>query len=166
MCLDESKSTAHGTDPTVIPPPLQEFIDLLARRFRTRTGAALVATILLGRLSQRLGLVTTTGLASASQRIFLASLIISTKLIHDTSLKNKYWLTFANGYFELDEINLMENQFLTLMYLINFTTLTELSCQDHEKGKKNLVLPDKIASHLGLIWNSILCLEPILSDLL
>ncbi|KAI8341981.1 hypothetical protein BC941DRAFT_466877 [Chlamydoabsidia padenii] len=109
-----SKSTAHGTDPTVIPP-LQDFIDLLARRSRTRTGTALVAMTLLGRLSQRLGLVTTTGLASAPQRIFLASLIISTKLIHDTSPKNKHWLAFANGYFELDEINLMEKQFLTLM---------------------------------------------------
>lgn len=118
-----NKTTAHSnvTDPTTIPA-LEEFIDLLTRRSRTRTGTVLVALILLTRLSQRLGLVATTGLDSAPQRIFLASLIISTKLIHDTSPKNKHWLTFANGYFELDEINLMEKQFLTLMVKTKTTT--------------------------------------------
>ncbi|KAI8093625.1 uncharacterized protein BX664DRAFT_330170 [Halteromyces radiatus] len=95
-------------------PSLHDFIDILVRKSRTRTGTLLVALILLNRLSYRLGYVTT-GMASAPQRIFLASLIVSTKLIHDTSPKNKHWLAFANDYFELDEINLMEKQFLTLM---------------------------------------------------
>jgi hypothetical protein len=54
-------------------------------------------------------------MASAPQRIFLASLIISTKLIHDNAPKNKHWLTFSDDYFKLAEINLMEKQFLTLM---------------------------------------------------
>lgn len=96
-------------------PPLHDFIDLITQRSRTKTGTLLIAFILLNRLSFRLGYITTTGMASAPQRIFLASLIISTKLINDTSPKNKHWMTFANDYFELDEINLMEKQFLTLM---------------------------------------------------
>ncbi|CAO3589928.1 unnamed protein product [Absidia cylindrospora] len=54
-------------------------------------------------------------MATAPQRILLASLIVSTKLIHDTSPKNKHWKEFASNYFELNEINLMEKQFLTLM---------------------------------------------------
>ncbi|ORZ24295.1 hypothetical protein BCR42DRAFT_402631 [Absidia repens] len=103
----------HITTETTVPP-LHEFIDILSRRSNTHIGTLLVALILLTRLAHRLGHVTT-GMASAPQRIFLASLIISTKLIHDTSPKNKHWLSFANDYFELDEINLMEKQFLTLM---------------------------------------------------
>ncbi|KAI9304457.1 hypothetical protein BJ944DRAFT_240536 [Cunninghamella echinulata] len=109
----ECSSTNLITTTTCIPP-LHDFIDLLTRRSRTKTGTLLIAFILLNRLSYRLGYVTT-GMASAPQRIFLASLIISTKLINDTSPKNKHWMTFANDYFELNEINLMEKQFLTLM---------------------------------------------------
>ncbi|KAI8332916.1 hypothetical protein BC941DRAFT_381048 [Chlamydoabsidia padenii] len=95
-------------------PTLQLFIEQLVRRSHTRTGTLLVALILLTRLSCRLGHVTQ-GMASAPHRIFLASLIISTKLVHDTSPKNKHWLAFSNHHFELAEINLMEKQFLTLM---------------------------------------------------
>ncbi|CAO3623380.1 unnamed protein product [Cunninghamella echinulata] len=110
---NEYSSTTTTTATTCIPP-LHDFIDLLTQRSRTKTGTLLIAFILLNRLSYRLGYVTT-GMASAPQRIFLASLIISTKLINDTSPKNKHWMTFANDYFELNEINLMEKQFLTLM---------------------------------------------------
>ncbi|ORZ14065.1 hypothetical protein BCR42DRAFT_492707 [Absidia repens] len=102
----------HTTPVTI--PPLLDFIGTLVHRSCTRTGTLLVALILLTRLSQRLGHVTT-GMASAPQRILLASLIVSTKLIHDTSPKNKHWKEYASNYFELNEINLMEKQFLTLM---------------------------------------------------
>lgn len=107
-------SPAPSSPPATTIPSLRNFIQLIVRRSHTRTGTLLVSLILLTRLSCRLGHVTQ-GMASAPQRIFLASLIISTKLIHDNAPKNKHWLTFSDDYFKLAEINLMEKQFLTLM---------------------------------------------------
>jgi hypothetical protein len=47
-------------------------------------------------------------------RIFLATLIIASKYIHDSALKNKYWVTYAQ-LFSACEINLMEKQLLQLL---------------------------------------------------
>lgn len=47
-------------------------------------------------------------------RIFLATLIIASKYIHDTALKNKYWVSYAQ-MFSATEINLMEKQLLQLL---------------------------------------------------
>lgn len=49
-------------------------------------------------------------------RIFLATLIITTKYLHDTALKNKYWVAYA-GMFTANEINLMEKQLLQLLVI-------------------------------------------------
>jgi hypothetical protein len=47
-------------------------------------------------------------------RIFLATIIITTKYLHDSAIKNKYWVTYAE-MFTAHEINLMEKQLLQLL---------------------------------------------------
>lgn len=47
-------------------------------------------------------------------RIFIATLIIASKYIHDSALKNKYWVGYAQ-MFSPSEINLMEKQLLQLL---------------------------------------------------
>ncbi|ORX61881.1 hypothetical protein DM01DRAFT_1331354 [Hesseltinella vesiculosa] len=115
---------AHMITPHTVPDPdeylilpLPTFIQQLIRRSKTQTGTLLIVMILLERLANRLGhrrqLIM--GMSTAPQRIFLATLILSTKLFHDTSPKNIHWVSFANDLFHLHDINLMERQLLTLL---------------------------------------------------
>ncbi|KAI8371095.1 hypothetical protein BD560DRAFT_298669, partial [Blakeslea trispora] len=94
-------------------PPLGTFIHLLVKRAYIRTGTLLATLVLLDRLRHRLTQFTS-GMPCTCQRIFLATLIVTTKYLHDTSPKNKHWADFA-VYFTVAEINLMEKQFLSLM---------------------------------------------------
>ncbi|KAI8331805.1 hypothetical protein EDC96DRAFT_451714 [Choanephora cucurbitarum] len=94
-------------------PPLGAFVNLLVKRAYIRTGTLLASLVLLDRLRQRLTQFAR-GMPCTCQRIFLATLIVTTKCLHDTSPKNKHWTKFA-VYFTLAEINLMEKQFLSLI---------------------------------------------------
>ncbi|KAL9540815.1 hypothetical protein MBANPS3_009476 [Mucor bainieri] len=94
-------------------PPLPTFVSLLAKRSCARTGTLLASLVLLDRLRQRLAQFAR-GMPCTCQRIFLATLIVTTKILHDTSPKNKHWTKYA-VYFTLPEINLMEKQLLALI---------------------------------------------------
>lgn len=48
-------------------------------------------------------------------RIFLATLIIACKYVHDASIKNKYWVSYSLHLFSNIEVNLMEKQLLQLL---------------------------------------------------
>lgn len=48
-------------------------------------------------------------------RIFIATLIITSKYIHDASIKNKYWVDYSHNLFSKTELNLMEKQLLQLL---------------------------------------------------
>jgi hypothetical protein len=99
-------------------PPLSTFVSLLAKRSLAKTGTLLASLVLLDRLRQRLAQFAR-GMPCTCQRIFLATLIVTTKILHDTSPKNKHWTKYA-VYFTLPEVNLMEKQLLALMvsYLV------------------------------------------------
>lgn len=94
-------------------PPLPTFVNLLAKRSLAKTGTLLASLVLLDRLRQRLAQFAR-GMPCTCQRIFLATLIVTTKTLHDTSPKNKHWTKYA-VYFTLPEVNLMEKQLLALM---------------------------------------------------
>src|ERR1700710_2309334 len=49
-------------------------------------------------------------------RIFLATLIVATKYLNDSSLRNKQWAEYAQ-HFDLPEVNLMEGQ---LLYILGY----------------------------------------------
>lgn len=55
------------------------------------------------------------GMECTHHRIFLATLIIATKYIHDSAIKNKYWVEYSSQLFSGNEINLMEKQLLQLL---------------------------------------------------
>lgn len=54
-------------------------------------------------------------MACTHHRIFIATLMITSKYTHDASIKNKYWVEYASNLFSKTEINLMEKQLLQLL---------------------------------------------------
>jgi hypothetical protein len=94
-------------------PSLPSFIGFLVKRSSVRTGTLLSSLVFLQRLQQTLSSIAK-GMPCTSHRIFLATLIVTSKALHDTSPKNKHWAKYA-AYFTLSEINLMEKQLLSLM---------------------------------------------------
>lgn len=97
-------------------PDLPSFINFLVKRSSIRTGTLLGVLVFLHRLQQSLSAIAK-GMPCTPHRIFLATLIVTSKALHDTSPKNKHWAKYA-VYFTLPEINLMEKQLLTLMVRI------------------------------------------------
>ncbi|KAL9540911.1 hypothetical protein MBANPS3_009419 [Mucor bainieri] len=106
-------NTAATTTAVGVLPPLHSFIGFLVKRSSVRTGTLLGALVFLHRLQQSLSNIAK-GMPCTSHRIFLATLIVTSKALHDTSPKNKHWAKYA-AYFTLSEINLMEKQLLSLM---------------------------------------------------
>jgi hypothetical protein len=106
-------TTATITTPTAVLPTLHSFIGFLVKRSSVRTGTLLGSLVFLHRLQQSLYNIAK-GMSCTSHRIFLATLIVTSKALHDTSPKNKHWAKYAT-YFTLSEINLMEKQLLSLM---------------------------------------------------
>ncbi|KAI8070658.1 uncharacterized protein B0P05DRAFT_573363 [Gilbertella persicaria] len=94
-------------------PPLASFIGFMVKRASVRVGTLLGCLVFLQRLQQTLFHVAK-GMPCTSYRIFLATLIVTSKSLHDTSPKNKHWARYAS-YFTLPEINLMEKQLLSLL---------------------------------------------------
>ena len=94
-------------------PSLPIFINFLVKRSSIRTGTLLGSLVFIHRLQQTLSTIAK-GMPCTSHRIFLATLIVTSKALHDTSPKNKHWAKYA-AYFTLSEINLMEKQLLCLM---------------------------------------------------
>jgi hypothetical protein len=111
-CYSNNNSSAMDGKYGVLPP-LASFIGFLVKRSSVRTGTLLGSLVFLQRLQQTLANIAK-GMPCTSHRIFLATLIVTSKALHDTSPKNKHWAKYA-AYFTLSEINLMEKQLLSLM---------------------------------------------------
>ncbi|KAI8333121.1 hypothetical protein BC941DRAFT_358352, partial [Chlamydoabsidia padenii] len=94
-------------------PTLPVFIQSLIKRSCVKPGTILGALVFLDRLKRRLAHLAK-GMPCTSHRIFLATLIVTSKSLHDTSPKNKHWARYAT-HFNLSEINLMEQQLLSLL---------------------------------------------------
>ncbi|KAI7852078.1 hypothetical protein BDC45DRAFT_485761 [Circinella umbellata] len=104
--------TATKNINTVVPP-LAHFINFLVRRSTVGPGTLLAVLVLLDRLRNRLARIAK-GMPCTRQRIFLATLIVTCKLLNDTAPKNRHWTHYAH-YFTVEEINLMEKQLLALL---------------------------------------------------
>ncbi|KAI8576542.1 hypothetical protein K450DRAFT_256707 [Umbelopsis ramanniana AG] len=111
---DYQTSTAATTSSYQIDiPPLEEFIRYVVKRSNVQTGTLLASLVYTARLQRKLVAVAK-GLACTCHRIFLATLIVTSKYLNDTSPKNKHWARYA-VIFSVPEINLMEKQLLLLL---------------------------------------------------
>ncbi|ORX53152.1 hypothetical protein DM01DRAFT_1390991 [Hesseltinella vesiculosa] len=102
-----------GTPSMPMLPSLGSFIQSLIKRSCVKPGTLLATLVFLERLQRRLAHLAR-GMPCTCHRVFLATLIVASKSLHDTSPKNKHWARYA-VHFTVSEINLMEQQLLTLM---------------------------------------------------
>lgn len=95
-------------------PSLMTFISRLVRYTNVYTGTLSTTLVYLERLSAKLP-KNAEGLPCTLHRIFLACLILSSKLHNDSSPKNCHWAKYTDGLFKSEDVNLMERQLLSLM---------------------------------------------------
>lgn len=135
--------------------PLRSFIEIVMKKSRIDTGTLLTSLCYARRLKLKLfntskGIVgpgrlgcqqdtalltqLTIGMECTHHRIFLATLIIATKYIHDSAIRNKYWIDYSLQLFSGSEINLMEKQ---LLQLLDYKL--EIPLQDFELLVNNVV---------------------------
>ncbi|KAI9311173.1 hypothetical protein BX666DRAFT_1868253 [Dichotomocladium elegans] len=107
-----SRSRSSGSSSSL--PALTEFVDFIVHRSSVGPGTLLAALVLLDRLRHRLAPVAKKGMPCTCQRIFLATLVVTSKLLNDTAPRNGHWMQYAY-YFTVAEINLMEKQLLALL---------------------------------------------------
>lgn len=106
--LKKAAASLHTLVPSIL-----YFVKRMVLNSRTLPITLLCSIVYLDRLRQVLPR-TARGSMDSYQRIFCASLILSTKYIHDNSIKNKYWMQLIQK-FDLIEINQMEQQMLMLL---------------------------------------------------
>ncbi|KAI8987994.1 hypothetical protein BDF20DRAFT_853276 [Mycotypha africana] len=94
--------------------PFRYFVEHVIRRSRLDNGTLLASLCYAKRLREKL-YTTSQGMEYTHHRIFLATLMVAAKYIHDTAIKNKYWTGYALHLFTGHEINLMETQLLQLL---------------------------------------------------
>ena len=83
--------------------------------YRTRLPLPIVhqALFLLGKLKQRYP--TARGSATSAHRLFLSSLMLSSKISMDDTYSNKSWQVVGQGLFELREVNQMERELFAFL---------------------------------------------------
>jgi len=101
-------------------PPIRQFIASLALRSGVQISTLMTSLVYLDRLRIRLP-PAAKGKCCAIHRIFLASLVLATKYLNDSSPKNRLWARYSSvhGYdhfgFSLAAVNSMERQLLSLL---------------------------------------------------
>lgn len=89
-------------------PPLGEFIAYALYRTRLPLAITHQALLLLGRLKARYP--SARGTSTSPHRLFLSSLMLSSKISMDDTYSNKSWQVVGQGLFELRELNCMERE--------------------------------------------------------
>jgi len=95
--------------------PLPIFVGQLLERSKVHTATFLATLVYLDRFRKKLP-PTARGMHCTCHRIFLASLLVACKYMHDTPIKNRTWAAHSMA-FSLAEVNLMERQ---LLFLLDF----------------------------------------------
>ncbi|KZT52741.1 hypothetical protein CALCODRAFT_418062, partial [Calocera cornea HHB12733] len=99
---------------------LERFIRSLVERSRVHTATLLSTAVYLERVAARIP-KGGEGLPDTCHRIFLATLIIASKALNDSSPKNSHWVEYAR-FFTAADVIMMEKQLLALLdYNLLFT---------------------------------------------
>lgn len=94
-------------------PLLLDFITYVVKQSNVKAGILLGSLVLLTKMTEKLP-PTARGMPCTCYRVFLASLILASKIFNDVCPKNSYWSKHAI-HFTVSEINLMERQLLRLL---------------------------------------------------
>ncbi|KAI5479231.1 alternative cyclin Pcl12 [Pseudohyphozyma bogoriensis] len=95
------------------PPPLGEFIAYALYRTRLPVSITHQALLLLSRLKARYP--SARGTATSPHRLFLSSLMLSSKISMDDTYSNKSWQVVGQGLFSLREVNQMERELFAFL---------------------------------------------------
>ncbi|BGP12413.1 hypothetical protein JCM10213_001982 [Rhodosporidiobolus nylandii] len=105
QAVDAKKETAV--------PQLGEFIAYALYRTRLPVSITHQALLLLTRLKQRYP--SARGTSTSPHRLFLSSLMLSSKISMDDTYSNKSWQVVGQGLFELREVNQMERELFAFL---------------------------------------------------
>jgi Cyclin, N-terminal domain len=96
-------------------PHLADFVRYMVNISQTLPMTLLTAMVFLERFRRNLP-NTSSGTTETLHRIFLAALILANKVLFDVPLKNAHWAKMSSSFYTLEEINLMEKQFLSIIH--------------------------------------------------
>ncbi|GAA5871897.1 hypothetical protein JCM3774_000723 [Rhodotorula dairenensis] len=108
QALDEAKPAVDAAVPN-----LGEFIAYALYRTRLPVSITHQALLLLTRLKQRYP--SARGTSTSPHRLFLSSLMLSSKISMDDTYSNKSWQIVGQGLFELREVNQMERELFAFL---------------------------------------------------
>jgi len=117
LAMSAATTSARRTEQLFLPPPppLYEFIYSVARSSYAGPATLLCTAIYVESVVKNLKPKRTRKIKSTGNRLFLAFLIIGSKFLNDQSPGAKDWVEHAGRLFTLEDIMLMERQFLALL---------------------------------------------------
>src|SRR5579862_8594169 len=109
------KSRKSPTEQPPPPPTLRDFIRSVSTASLVPTATLLCSTVYIKSVITNLDPSTTKKVKSTGHRMFLAAVMLASKFLNDRAPRATDWVYYAGGFFSLEDVNLMERQFLRIL---------------------------------------------------